>query len=142
VLPDLRGRVIAGKDDAGGSAASRLTSAKSGVDGTKIGAAGGAEEHVLTTAQLPAHNHTASTDTTAAHTHTYAGHDITTTTGPADNSGNGSVTMIKTVTESTPTLTSNTGGSHSHAVTVNNTGSGNAHPNAQPTFVGNPIIKL
>lgn len=54
-VPDLRGRVPAGKDNMGGSAASRLTTAGSGVDGATLGAVGGAETHTLTTAQMPAH---------------------------------------------------------------------------------------
>ena len=52
-LPDLRGRIPGGKDNMGGSAASRLTTAGSGVDGTTLGAAGGAQTHTLTNAQLP-----------------------------------------------------------------------------------------
>lgn len=53
-LPDLRGRVAAGEDDMGGTAASRLTTAGSGVNGLALGATGGAQTHTLTTAQLPA----------------------------------------------------------------------------------------
>lgn len=56
-LPDGRGRVLAGKDNMGGSAASRLTSGGSGITGTTLGAAGGSETHTLTTAQLAAHTH-------------------------------------------------------------------------------------
>lgn len=56
-LPDLRGRVPGGKDNMGGSAASRLTSGGSGVNGATLGATGGAETHVLTTPQIPAHTH-------------------------------------------------------------------------------------
>lgn len=56
-LPDLRGRVPGGKDNMGGSAASRLTTAGAGVDGVTLGAAGGAQTHTLTTAQIPAHAH-------------------------------------------------------------------------------------
>jgi microcystin-dependent protein len=44
-LPDLRGRVAAGKDDMGGSAANRITNAVSGIIGTTLGAAGG-DEHM------------------------------------------------------------------------------------------------
>jgi microcystin-dependent protein len=53
-LPDLRGRVIAGKDNMGGSSADRLTNQSGGVDGDTLGATGGSETHTLTTAQVPA----------------------------------------------------------------------------------------
>lgn len=57
-LPDLRGRVGAGKDDMGGAAASRITAGGApGVDGTVLGDAGGVEEHQLTVAELAAHTH-------------------------------------------------------------------------------------
>ena len=46
-LPDLRGRVAAGKDDMGGGAANRLTGGGSGIAGTTLGAAGGAETQTL-----------------------------------------------------------------------------------------------
>lgn len=67
-LPDLRGQVCAGKDDMGGTAASRLTTSGSGVTGTKLGATGGAETVTLTTAQMPVHTH-ANTVTDPGHTH-------------------------------------------------------------------------
>jgi microcystin-dependent protein len=53
-VPDLRGRVIAGKDDMGGSAASRLssTSITSGSP-TTLGGSGGADTKTLITANLP-----------------------------------------------------------------------------------------
>jgi microcystin-dependent protein len=57
--PDKRGRVAAGKDDMGGaSAASRLTSGGSEVDGAMLGASGGAQTHTLVTGEMPAHTHT------------------------------------------------------------------------------------
>lgn len=56
-VPDRRGRVEAGRDDMGGTAAGRLTSAGSGINGTVLGAAGGAQTHTLTTGQMPAHTH-------------------------------------------------------------------------------------
>jgi len=56
-LPDLRGRVIAGRDDMGGTAALRVTNsgsnANSSIAGTTLGANGGTQTHILTTAQLP-----------------------------------------------------------------------------------------
>lgn len=56
-IPDMRGRVPAGKDNMGGTAANRLTTAGSGVDGAMLGAAGGDQTHTLTTTQIPAHTH-------------------------------------------------------------------------------------
>lgn len=56
-LPDLRGRIPGGKDNMGGTAASRLTTAGAGVDGVTLGASGGAQTHTLTTTQIPSHTH-------------------------------------------------------------------------------------
>ena len=53
-LPDLEGRVVAGLE----AASTRLTSAESGIDGSVLGAVGGAEAHALTAAEMPAHTHT------------------------------------------------------------------------------------
>lgn len=52
-VPDLRGRVVAGRDDMGGSAASRLTSVGLGVAGTTLGNAGSSESYQLVTGNLP-----------------------------------------------------------------------------------------
>lgn len=50
-VPDLRGRSAFGKDDMGGSAASRVTNGGSGITGTTLGASGGDE-------LMQAHTHT------------------------------------------------------------------------------------
>ena len=55
--PDLRGRVPVGRDDMGGTAASRVTSAGSGINGNVPGASGGAETVSLTSAQNGSHTH-------------------------------------------------------------------------------------
>ena len=57
-LPDLRGRVIAGQDDMGGSSANRLIeSAYHSVAGGTLGSAGGSELHKLVTGEIPSHSH-------------------------------------------------------------------------------------
>ena len=60
-VPDLRGRVPAGLDNMGGTAANRITSGGSGITGTTLGASGGAETVTQTTSTLVSHNHSAST---------------------------------------------------------------------------------
>jgi len=59
-IPDLRGRVIAGQDDMGGSSANRLTGQTGGVDGDVLGGSGGTETHTLTSSEM---EHTNSTPT-------------------------------------------------------------------------------
>ena len=54
-IPDLRGRVAAGKDDMGGSSANRLTDADDGINGDTLGDTGGGETQTLVTGNLPAH---------------------------------------------------------------------------------------
>jgi microcystin-dependent protein len=56
-VPDLRGRSVFGLGNMGGSDAARITVAGGNFDGTALGAAGGAQSHLLTTGELPAHNH-------------------------------------------------------------------------------------
>ena len=67
-LPDFRGRSAFGKDDMGGTAASRLTTAGSGVDGATLGTGGGSQltqQHTHTVTD-PGHNHTYNTKSSTA----------------------------------------------------------------------------
>jgi len=57
-VPDIRGRVVAGRDDMGGVSANRLTDQSGGVDGDVLGDTGGDETHQLTETELAAHTHT------------------------------------------------------------------------------------
>jgi microcystin-dependent protein len=52
-IPDIGGRVVAGSE----AVAARITSAVSGFSGATLGAAGGAQSHVLTVPEMPAHTH-------------------------------------------------------------------------------------
>jgi microcystin-dependent protein len=61
LLPDLRGRVIAGLDNMGGTSADRLTnptSTTNSIDGDGLGNTGGHETHQLIVAELAEHSHT------------------------------------------------------------------------------------
>lgn len=60
VAPDLRGRAVFGKDNMGGSAASRITSAGSSITGTTLGATGGAQTVSIAKGNIPSYNLTLS----------------------------------------------------------------------------------
>lgn len=116
-LPDLRGRAVVGKDNMGGTTASRMTNGGSGITGTTLGDAGGAETHTLSLAQV------------AAHTHDIRGRSgFTTPSGAFDvaiDTGSGSAATLN------PGL-----------VFALSEGSGNSHQNTQPAYILNKIIKL
>jgi microcystin-dependent protein len=125
-LPDLRGRVAAGKDDMGGTAASRLTAAGSGVAGTTMGAAGGAETHRLTGGQMPQHSHHI---TDAGHVHAVPTRGDLVNTGRAGAHAAGTGALGQTQSATT-------------GITIDNSGGSEAHNNTPPTIVVNYIIKL
>lgn len=131
-LPDLRGRGLFGSDTMGTSAASRLTSGGSGVDGATLGATGGSQTHTLTTSEMPAHTHTGTTSTAGAHTHSY-----TAVSEGAHPTGSGRTDPVNSFSSTTGSA-----GNHNHTFTTNSTGSGGAHNNMPPAFVSNMMIKL
>lgn len=67
-LPDLRGRVVAGADAMGGSAANRLGSGVTGgiTGAATVAATGGEQSHQLTVAELAGHTHTVTNGNIAA----------------------------------------------------------------------------
>ena len=113
-LPDLQGRVVAGKDDMSGASQNRLTNPTAntvgGIDGDTLGATGGSETHTLLEGQLAAHTHNVLHQTT-------------------DTSPGGGGTDADIVRS----------GSSTRA--TSSTGSDTPHNNVQPTIILNYIIK-
>lgn len=119
-LPDLRGRVLAGLDNMGGTSANRVTD----VQADSLGGSKGSETHTLSTSEMPGHTHTGPSHS----------HSITF----ASDAGDG-FAAIKGTSSSTNISTTNTGGSGTG--NTGSTGSGSAHENMQPTMFMNYIIK-
>lgn len=158
-IPDLRGRTWVGKDDMGGTAASRVTLTGSGLDGLTLLAIGGAETHTLTISQMPshthaqnAHNHTGSALAGGTHSHLagenyYSGATYkygVTAVGAAASRYIKDATTGLNYAPNTSTV-----GNHTHTLSIanavatnQNTGGGNAHNNVQPGIVGLYLIKL
>lgn len=133
-LPDKRGRVSAGLDDMGNSAAGRLGTVIT--TPTVPGSVGGTETVALATANLPAHTHTGTTGAeSATHTHPYTG------TATSITGGIGAGAQQFPITAQTNN-TSTESATHTHSFTTDSTGSGTAHSNMQPTWINLKIIKL
>jgi microcystin-dependent protein len=130
-IPDVRGRVVAGVDNMGGSAASRLTTSYFGANASNLGAVGGGESHTLTTAEIPSHTH-ANSLTDPGHNHSYTYTTLPGGVGIANGSG---------VTGGTAT---NTTASAVTGITLNNAvqGGGGAHAIVQPTITANRILRI
>ncbi len=138
-LPDLRGRSFFGLDDMGGSSAGRLGTIIT--SDTTNGASGGAETVTLTTTQIPSHTHTQqgsfSTSADGAHVHDYVS-----PSGTVNYDAGGSGTVVLT----SAGASTGSAGTHTHSVTISGAttaaGSGGAHSNMPPAFLGTWIIKL
>lgn len=134
-LPDKRGRVSAAKDDQGGSAAGRLTSA-SGISGNVLGGAAGAQEITLAGSQIPLHRHNGSTNP-SSHLHGTLFPVFTDTT-----TGGGSFTF-KSYASSNLTANSDSTSISQSFTTDTGTGlGGGPHINIQPTIVCNYLIRV
>lgn len=120
---NLRGRVVAGKDDMGGTSQNVLTGQTNGINGDTYGALGGEERHQLTIPELAEHTHIQD-----PHTHPH----------------NASVTALRQADNSQLTQNYST---EPVAATINNatavnqdTGSDTPHNNIQPTAILNKIL--
>lgn len=125
-MPDKRGRMSIGKDDMGGTAANRVTTGASGIDGATLGASGGAETVVLAAANNASHRHRGARSNPTSKgasplitNSTWAG----ITAGTVANAG-----YVDTDSTGTPL--------------IENQGSGTAHQNMPPGIVCNYIIKV
>ena len=103
-----------------------------GGNGTNNGATGGEASVTLTQQTIPAHNHTAICSTNGDHSHGLAcsaGWDGTVTAGYSGDS--------RQFTRQTDSA-----GSHSHTITIDNTGGGQPHNNMPPYYTLAFIMKL
>jgi microcystin-dependent protein len=128
-VPDARGRVIAGSDAMGGTAASRLTLQKTQGTYGQTGASGGAESHTLTTAEQANATGSIVMHSTASNTNVATVSGIYTSTQGNSGYRDGG--------------TSNAGGGGSVGSYSTSLGfGGGSHNNVQPTLVTNKIIKF
>ena len=128
-VPDLRGYVIAGRTNMGGTASSNLTSVYFGADPDALGAIGGSQSHTMTISEMAAHSHSI---TDPGHRHEMnrvsASGSIT---SPLNNSGD----LLGQFNSST--ISPNTTG-----ITINITGATVPFTIVQPTLTLNYIIKV
>ena len=155
-LPDCRGVVKAGKDNMGGVASGKLTSALSGVDGVTLGASGGAQSHTIGSNELPTHTHgpgTLNITSSGSHDHVEGMGTVNTadtryglTTLSATTTFNaygetafsGSYTSYINTSSDPHTHTS----ANFAGATANNSTLGQSHKITQPTIIFNTIIKV
>jgi microcystin-dependent protein len=156
-IPDLRGRVTAGLDTMGGTAAGRVTTA-SGISGDVLGASGGDDTHTLTAAQIAAHQHNnnppnpvvslsaigVTVNAVADHTHTVTGTvnsgGAFTPTGSLDTAA---AHVHSIDPPSTATTAGGAGSTHTHTIPalsgVTDTEAAHTHPDTfAATFTGSP----
>jgi microcystin-dependent protein len=126
IVPNLQGRVPVGIG--------------SETEFDTLGEIGGAKTVALTSAQMPSHSHTGTTNSSGNHTHTAS----VGVTGADDNNhtGNGDYVADSDAAYRTQRgVTVNAAGAHTHTFTTAVTGSDAAHTNLQPYIVVNYIIK-
>jgi microcystin-dependent protein len=132
-VPDLRGRVVAGKDDMGGSSANRLTDADDGLNGDTLGDTGGGETQTLVTGNLPAYTPSGTVATTVTMNSNAAVAIIASAAGAnpfGGSAGSANSTAAITATASS-TLTGAAQGGTSTAFGI-----------VQPTIILNKLLRI
>ncbi len=123
-VPNLSGRFIVG-----------IGKSVHGSTTYSLNNSGGEETHVLSTAELPAHNHDGVSGNVANHTHSYNDYTVSTaevTASNFDEQGiNGRPDNVRT-----------TGSAGGHTHTIANSGSSNAHENRPPYYALAYIIRV
>lgn len=129
-IPDMRGRVPAGKDNMGGTPANLLTSATITPNGDTLGGKGGGQVHQLQTTEIPSHTHANSLNDPGH------GHAIQTGNTPGANYSIPPNATLPGITTGGVVSNNTTG------VSINNAaaGGGGSHNNVQPTIIANYII--
>lgn len=130
-IPDFRGRVTAGLDNMGGSAANRIgtVSTDSGtIVGATLGSTGGSSTHVQIQAELATHAHGV---TDPQHTHTAPANRASANDTSGNSFGGGGVSQANLGSLTNPAST---------GISIQNTGSNQAMAWLQPTAMVNKII--
>lgn len=150
-LPDLRGRVVAGRDNMGGTAASRLTSTYFGETADALGANGGTENIVLATKNLPAYT-PSGTIVNDSHNHIMFNNSNSNAGAPLTTeyaSGVRSIAVVQdyAIQKSATGIAPDSGKTSSTTVTATFTGvaqggTSTAFATIQPTLTLNYIIKI
>ena len=99
------------------------------------GSTGGAETVKLTTAEIPAHNHSASVSSAGSHSHGSGWGEKTTEGTPANgwyDTGNNKMGAKSMDFDNAQTKTTSPSSTHWHIVYVSSSGGGSAHNNMQP----------
>lgn len=132
-IPDMRGRLVYGKDNMGGSAASRLTTTYFGTDPTVLANVGGSQSNSLITANLPAYTPTGTIGISdPGHAHTYTVTSLGVGTGTSPNYFFSNATTTSTGINGTGITASFTGAAQG--------GSSTAFTNLAPGIIMNKII--
>lgn len=134
-VPDLRGRVPMGLDNMGGASANIVVDGNADVLGGLVGT----ETVVLTIGQMPTHGHGAgSLVTVSAGAHTHQAF-----VQPNSGAGTNTLALGLMALSGGTGYTTSSNGAHTHTLTGStaNAGSGQAHPNVQPSMAMAYLIR-